>query len=81
MTDWKVKIRGIKELLNTDETDEEAKRVGKGIYKALISKQYRRHFEDFDDLDEFDYIENIQHLNYALNLLYDYADANLIWIG
>ena len=78
---WKVKITGVKNLLSDDNSDKNAIKVGKNVYKILTSKQYAKYFKEFDDLDEFVYIENLEHFNYTLDLLYNYADDNLIWIG
>ena len=81
IVNWKVKVKGIKELLNTNESNEEAKRVGKEIYKIITSERYYKYFEDFDRLDDFDvYVETVEELNDLLNDMYDYCDGELIWI-
>ena len=81
IVNWKVKVKGIRALLNTDESNTEAQRVGKEIYKIITGKRYYRHFEGFDRLADFDvYIETTEELNDLLNDMYDYCDENLIWI-
>jgi len=88
IVNWKVKIKGIKELLTDDTSDENAQRVGKEVYKILTSKRYGKYFEDFGMgrnmsfycLDEFDTVDTCEYFNVLLNELYDYCDAKLIWL-
>ena len=80
---WKVTIKGIRSLFTKDESDETAKKVGLGIYTILTSDRYINYFKDFERegmLNEFTYVQNTEELNLLLNDLYDYCDANLIWI-
>lgn len=84
---WKLKIKGIRSLLSDDDSVENAKRVGKEIYKILTNSLYKEYFEEetYEDeagtmLDEFNFIEDCEHLNSLLSIFYDYCDANLIWI-
>lgn len=82
IVNWKVKVKGLRSLLNTEESDEEAQRVSQEIFKLLTNSIYKRHFEDFDRLYEFDkgFVETVEELNDLLNDMYDYCDENLIWI-
>lgn len=82
---WNVRIKGIRSLLGEDDSIENSKKVGKEIYKILTSNKYSKHFEDFGletvrELDEFNNIIDCENLNSILSDLYDYCDANLIWI-
>lgn len=83
---WKVHIEGIRKLLTDDNSEENAKKVGKEIYNILTSQRYLKYFKDYDNetggfLDDFLYIENCEHLNDLLEQFYDYCDYNLIWIN
>jgi len=85
MIKWRVKIKGIRTLLTEDDSVDEAKRVGKEIYKILTSNLYKSYFRNFEsqttrELEEFNQIVDCEDLNGLLNDLYDYCDANLIWI-
>jgi len=80
MANWKKKIKGIKELLTDDNSNEGAIEVSKKVYSILTSKRYAKYFEDFEWIVDFYYCEGLDHFNNTLALLYDYADANLIWI-
>lgn len=81
IVNWKLKVKGLRNLLNTDETDEEAQRVSKEIFKLLTNSVYKRYFENFDQLVDFNiYVETTEELNSLLDELYDYCDDNLIWI-
>ena len=79
---WKVKVKGLRALLNTNESDEEAQRVSREIYKLITDNPiYNKAFKGFDRLYDFEnYIETIEELNDLLNDMYDYCDENLIWI-
>lgn len=82
---WKVKVKGIRPLITSDTSLKYANYAGKEIYKILTSKRYGKYFEDFEhdaliDLEEFNHVEDCDHLNSLLHDLYDYCDANLIWI-
>lgn len=77
---WEVKVRGIKELLTDDNSNENAIKVGEKIYDILTSQRYAKYFEEFDYLNDFICIDYVYQLNGVLSLLYDYADENLIWI-
>lgn len=82
---WKVRVKGIKKLLTDDTSIKEAQRVGKEIYKILTSDKYKKYFEDFEDTSVYELIElndvvDCQDLNNLLDAVYDYCDANLIWI-
>ena len=78
---WKVKVKGLRTLLNTDETDEEAKRVSKEIYKLLSNSLYLKYFKNFNRLKDFDmFVDTIKDLNILLMYMYDYCDAERIWI-
>ena len=81
MAYWKVKVKGIRPLLSGNGSDEEAKRVSKKIYKILSSSLYLKYFDDFDRVADFDvYVETSEELNELLNDMYDYCDAERIWI-
>ena len=77
---WKVKITGLRPLLTEDNSDTNAVKVGKKFYKILTSSLYNKYFIDFEDLDEFNYVEGLEHFNDVLDRLYNYCDAELIWI-
>ena len=79
---WKLKVKGLRSLLNTDESDEEAKRVGKEISKLITNNpKYLNAFWNFDRLYDFaNYIETVGELNDLMNDMYDYCDSNRIWI-
>jgi len=81
MANWKVKIRGIRELLTDDNSDENAILAGKKVYKILTSKRYEKYFENFVELDNFNYVEGLSHFNELLNDMYDYCDRKRIWIA
>ena len=82
MANWQLKVKGLRSLLNTDETNEEAQKVSKKIYKLLtINPRYYKAFKDFDRLEDFNgFVETVEELNDLLNEMYDYCDNNLIWI-
>ena len=82
---WRAYIKGIRHLLTKDDSNENAKKVGKEIYKILDLSIYKKYFKDFADmigfdLDEFNYVQDVDGLNSLLDDLYDYCDANLLWI-
>lgn len=82
---WKVSIKGIRNLFSSNDSDEEAKRVGKEIHKIITSNLYKKYFKGFGyqdcvSLNEFLKIESCEHLNNLLVTFYDYCDVNLIWI-
>jgi len=81
MTQWKVKIKGLRELLSSDNSDENAIKVGKQIYKLLTRKSYNKYFVDFALLEDFNYIINVEDLNHLLNDMYDYCDEQRIWVA
>lgn len=85
IVNWKVKIKGIRPLLSNDDSDENAKKVGKEIYEILNLNMYQKYFKDFFYetgimLDDLNFIENCKHLNDILEIFYDFCDGNLIWI-
>ncbi len=81
MAKWNVKVKGLRTLLNTDDSDEEAKRVSKEIYKLLSNRLYHIYFKDFNRLKDFNvYVKTTKELNILLDEMYDYCDAERIWI-
>ena len=80
MANWRVKVKGIRPLLTEDDSDINAIKVGKDVYKILTSPAYRNYFEDFQDLDELLHLDGLNHFNDVLNRMYDYCDAERIWI-
>jgi len=85
MTQWKLKIKGIRKLLSGDDSVETAKRVGKQIFNLLNSNMYKKYFEDFDfetgrELEEFNHVIDCNDLNSILHDLWNYCDNNLIWV-
>ena len=77
---WKHKVKGLRELLNTDDTDTNVINVGKKVYKLLNNSLYKKWFVNFNDLDEFLFIDGLEAFNDLLDRLYDYCDENLIWV-
>lgn len=81
MTNWKVKIKGIRGLLNTDEGNREAQRVSKKIYKILSCSLNLKYFKNFDRLEDFNgFVMTTEDLNILLSDMYDYCDNERIWI-
>lgn len=80
IVDWKVKVKGIRSLLNSDCSDENAIKTGKEIYKTLTNSIYKKYFENFDILEDFNNVLGLEDFNGMLNEMYDYCDTNLIWI-
>lgn len=80
MTDWKYHYN-IKQFLNEDQSDAGAQKAGKAISDYLEGKTG---FERGDAKIAIKLIKNAQNcgeINRALDLLYDYADENEIWLG
>lgn len=91
MTHWKHRI-SIRHLLNDDETDKNAKEVGERIAKTLRTSTWARADREYADwnggdseveilADEFSDIDGLDHLNDALDAMYDLADADKTWVG
>lgn len=78
---WKVRVSGIKCLLTDNESDKQAQYVSKRIYQILTSKLYKSHFKTFISLEKFNSVITCNDLNNMLDKMYDYCDANLIWIS
>lgn len=80
MTNWRVKVKGIKILLTEDDSDENATKVGKEVYKILSNSVYKKYFKNFDRLEDFNNVFGVDDFNDILNNMYDYCDDNGIWI-
>lgn len=83
---WKVKIKYLRNaILDAEDTEEGAEKLGKKIYRILSSKAYSKYFEDFEiqqgwELEDFCSACKQDDLNSMLDELYDYCDGALIWI-
>lgn len=91
MTHWKHRVN-IKHLITDDESDENAKKVGKQIAKALRASTWARADREYADeygrdsevdicAEEFSDVDGLDHLNGVLDVMYDLADADKVWIG
>jgi len=78
LVDWKVHVKGIRELLTDDASTENAKKVGKKVYEIVTSNKYKKFFDPLEYDMYTGYL--LEDFNELLNALYDWADANLIWI-
>jgi hypothetical protein len=67
-------------LLTADNSDENAIKTGKKVYKILTSTIYKKYFKDFEFLEDFNNCVGLDDFNGTLELFYDYCDENLIWI-
>lgn len=75
-TEWQRKVK-IKHLLTRDETPDAVRKSMNAIYAVLRSTLA---FKDFDMLDFFRECDDLEEANGLLDLMYDYANENLIWI-
>jgi len=86
MRNW-IKTVNIKKHLTGDDSDESAVKVGKAIADELergLRQPRHRWREDFDleeMIEELREVENCADLNDVLAGVYDWADANSIWMG
>jgi len=87
MANWKHRIK-IKHFLSNKEDYDTCKEFSQNVYNTLKNDH---HFEDFDYLCDFDRFPHknsrywddespVEYINNLLELLYDYCDANLIWV-
>lgn len=73
---WKHTIT-LKDLLTGEETDANAQKVAVAIHTRLKADPW---FAAFGK-DQFLKVQYVSQLNYALDRLYDYADAHKIWVA
>jgi hypothetical protein len=79
VVNWKRTV-DIKQFLNIDGMSDSA------TAKRIVSR-IRAAFPDWEDTDlceicwQFDDVETLDDLNSALAELYDWADAELVWLG
>jgi len=74
--DWKHTLK-IKHLLGDSALDEAAQRAAKEIASVIKTKSF---MEDWLYLNEIGDAADSDDLNAMLADLYDYCDANLIWV-
>ena len=80
MTRW-TKTVNIKPLITKDDSDTAAKTCATGI-RALLVEHVIDYDYDFQMiLDDLEAAENCEDVNYTLDALYDWADANNVWLG
>ena len=85
MTNWR-KTVNIKDLIDTDESPEAAERVAHAI-AARLHKAFQDTNDDLtiilENLNDIKATDKhpISHLNWLLDELYDWADAERIWLG
>ncbi len=79
---WKIKVKGLRNLLSNNDSNEEAKKASNKIVKLITNNpRYLNAFRNFDRLYDFaNYVETTTELNDLLNDMYDYCDKNSIWI-
>lgn len=82
----------IKHLFSDDDSDENAKKVGKEIAAILRGSEWlKANQEDSEGrvggseveqiADEFEDIEDMRHFSLVIDGLYDLADADRVWIA
>lgn len=82
----------IKHLFSDDDSDENAKKVGKEIAAILRSSEWLKADQknskdrvggsEVEQIaDEFEDIENMRHFSLVIDGLYDLADADRVWIA
>ncbi len=84
MTTWKYEVN-IKDLLDVDEpTDADANRIGVTI-AARLTQAFSARMEDDTQLEDIvqamEEIADVEDFDNILENLYDYADAEGIWLG
>jgi hypothetical protein len=83
MPRWNYKIN-IKQHLNSGETAELFERAKAGVIKEVKTLP---HFTDPDELDlkfvvrELESVTDVWEFNWALGVLYDWADFRRVWLG
>ncbi len=80
MRRW-TKTVNIKPLITEDDSDEAAQRCATGIRALLVE-----HIIDYDGdfqmiLDDLEAADTCEGVNYILDALYNWADANNVWLG
>ena len=73
---WEHRI-DVERFLTMEESPEAVRESMDNIYRVLKSHPC---FNDFEMLDLFREEDDLEEANDLLNEMYDYADANLIWI-
>lgn len=73
---WQVKVP-LKHLMTEDESPDAIRASMNNIYQVLKATPA---FNDFEERDSFRGCDDVDDANYYLDLMYDYADENLIWI-
>jgi hypothetical protein len=76
MTNWRRTVP-VKDLLDCDENDSEAQRVGKAVHERISNEPV---FWGFNS-GRFLAIKTVGDLNCALDKMYDFADRECIWIS
>ena len=77
---WRYHL-AIKDLLDAEESDIVARRIGKAIAPRLRGcRDYTVDFQVEELAAKFEDVESVDELNDSLMDLYDWADANLVWV-
>jgi hypothetical protein len=72
---WRHTVR-IKDLLSRDDSDENAQRIATVVVERLRNTRFMQGFR----LRFFERVETVDDFNDAMNHLYDFCDANAIWV-
>ncbi len=80
MTNWK-KTVNIKPFIPEDDSDEAAQKCATSIRALLIENIIDYNYDFQTILDDLEAADNCEGVNYILSALYDWADANNVWLG
>ena len=79
-TPWRRTIR-IKHILTDDDDDFAARSVGTAIVAVLRRVAANNPSFEFPNIDLFENATNAEQVNDALDALYDWGDAERVWIA
>ena len=80
---WDHRIK-IKHLLTDDDSDANARRVGNALHTILTRSTWIKNTTDpglEDAVNNLHEAPDADDLNYWLDIIYDYADRDRVWLG
>jgi len=85
MKNWRHVVRGIRPLLNAFDPEQHSSAENiKAIHSIVSKHRCFDDFEAFDEMEEFtdtgDKEYDMERANAIIECVWDYADANSIWI-
>ena len=80
MARW-TKTVNIKPFITEDDSDVAARRCATGIRALLVENVIDYDYDFQSILDDLEAVETCEDVSYTLNALYDWADANNVWLG